>query len=54
MGSITMMSMTRAFFAKASLRANKILSRSMDRFRWTDDFEERIKSFEVWLKNCRC
>jgi serine/threonine protein kinase len=42
------------FFAKASLNANKILSRSIDRFGWIEDFESKVLMFETWLTRCDC
>ena len=42
------------FFATASLNANKILSRSIDRFGWIDDFQSKVSMFEMWLVRCQC
>ena len=42
------------FFAKASLNANKILSRSIERFGWIEDFQSKALMLETWLTRCDC
>ena len=43
------------FFATASLGANKILSRSVDRFgSATEDFQSRVEMLDSWMNRCGC